>query len=65
MHQIRKVKLSGVESISINLTSEYMSIELEFQLFRIFPSCLHSIIERSLYNRRNNRNINNLKTVSA
>lgn len=50
--QIRKPKLSDKELIAINLTSEYMGIDSECQLFRCLPSCLSSKIERSVYNRR-------------
>lgn len=52
MNQIRKPKLSDIELIAIDLTSEYMSIDSEYQLFRILPSCLSNKIERSVYNRR-------------
>ena len=50
--QIRKPKLSDKELISMNLTSEYMGIDSESQLFRILPLSLYSKIERSVYNRR-------------
>jgi len=52
LNQIRKPKLSDIELIAIDLTSEYMSIDSEYQLFRVLPSCLYSKIERSVYNRR-------------
>jgi hypothetical protein len=52
LHQIRKPKLRDKELIAINLTSEYMSIDSECQLFRILPFDLSSKIERSVYNRR-------------
>lgn len=52
IRQIRKPKLSDKELIAINLTSEYMGIDSECQLFRVLPSCLHQNIERSVYNRR-------------
>lgn len=51
-HQIRKPRLSDKELIAINLTSEYMSIDSECQLFRILPFNLLQKIERSVYNRR-------------
>ena len=50
--QIRKPKLCDKELISINLTSEYMGIDSESQLFRILPINLFNKIERSVYNRR-------------
>lgn len=52
LNQIRKPKLSDIELMAIDLTSEYMSIDSEYQLFRTLPSCLSSEIERSVYNRR-------------
>jgi len=48
----KKPKLSDKELIAINLTSEYLSIDSECQLFRILPKELSSRIERSVYNRR-------------
>lgn len=52
LHQIRKPKLRDKELIAIDLTSEYMSIDSECQLFRILPADLSNKIERSVYNRR-------------
>lgn len=52
LNQIRKPKLSDIELIAIDLTSEYMSIDSEYQLFRTLPLDLSSKIERSVYNRR-------------
>lgn len=52
LYQIRTPKLSDKELIAINLTAEYMSIDSEYQLFRILPESLSSKIERSVYNRR-------------
>lgn len=52
LNQIRKLKLSDIELIAIDLTSEYMSIDSEYQLFRTLPHDLFSKIERSVYNRR-------------
>ena len=50
--QIRKPKLTDLQVIAINLTSEYMSIDSEYQLFRILPIEIKSLIDRSVYNRR-------------
>jgi len=52
LKQKRKPKLKDIELIAMNLTSEYMSIDSECQLFRIIPEALKSKIERSVYNRR-------------
>lgn len=52
LKQNRKPKLKDIELIAINLTSEYMSIDSECQLFRVLPANLKSLIERSVYNRR-------------
>jgi hypothetical protein len=54
--QIKKPKLSNLELIAMNITSEYMSIDSECQLFRIIKgTCLDGLIERSVYNRRRRR----------
>jgi hypothetical protein len=51
--QIRKPKLGNLELIAMNLTSEYMGINSELQLFRdIRNTILDGMIERSVYNRR-------------
>lgn len=51
--QVRKPKLSNMELIAMNLTSEYMGIDSECQLFRVISSTyLNGLIERSVYNRR-------------
>lgn len=52
LNQKRKPRLSDVELISIDLTSEYMGIDSEYQLFRVLPNSLRTRIERSVYNRR-------------
>jgi hypothetical protein len=52
LNQIRVPKLKDIELIAMNLTSEYMSIDSECQLFRVLPKGLISKIERSVYNRR-------------
>lgn len=52
LNQKRKPRLSDIELISIDLTSIYMSIDSEYQLFRILPHSLKTRIERSVYNRR-------------
>lgn len=55
LYQIRKPRLTDLRIIAINLTSEYMSIDSEYQLFRILPSEIKLLIERSVYNRRKRR----------
>lgn len=50
--QIREPKLLDIELVAIDLTSEYMSIDSEYQIFRVLPSSLSCKIERSVYNRR-------------
>lgn len=52
LNQKRKPKLSDIELIAVDLTSEYMSIDSEYQLFRALPPELLAKIERSVYNRR-------------
>lgn len=52
LNQIRIPKLSDIELIAIDLTSEFMGIDSERDLFRKLPTNLCSKIERSVYNRR-------------
>lgn len=52
IRQIRVPKLSDIELIAIALTSEYLSIDSEYQLFRKLPQDLKHKIERSVFNRR-------------
>lgn len=52
LNQIRKPKLSDIELIALDLTSEFLSIDPERDLFRKLPFNLASKIDRSVYNRR-------------
>lgn len=52
LNQIRKPKLSDIELIAIDLTSEFLGIDSERDLFRKLPVDLLSKVERSVYNRR-------------
>lgn len=52
LNQKRKPQLSDIELIAIDLTSEYMGIDSELDLFRNLPENLFLRIERSVYNRR-------------
>lgn len=52
LNQIRRPKLSDIELIAIDLTSEFMEIDSERDLFRKLPVDLLSKVERSVYNRR-------------
>lgn len=54
-NQIRKPKLSDIELIAIDLTSEFLGIDSERDLFRKLPIDLISKIERSVFNRRKRR----------
>lgn len=55
LNQIRKPKLSDIELIAIDLTSEFLGIDSERDLFRKLPDDLLSKVERSVYNRRKRR----------
>ena len=61
--QIRVPKLSDLELIAMNLTSEYLSIDSECQLFRILPKHLSIKIERSVYNRRRRGLVSELEII--
>ncbi|MDH6353980.1 hypothetical protein M2132_000300 [Dysgonomonas sp. PH5-45] len=52
LNQKRKPKLSDIELIAIDLTSEFLGIDSERDLFRKLPIDLLSKVERSVYNRR-------------
>jgi len=54
--QVRKPKLSNIEVVALSLTSEYMGLDSECQLFRIIENTqLEGLIERSVYNKRRRR----------
>jgi hypothetical protein len=55
LNQIRKPKLSDIELIAIDLTSEFSGIDSERDLFRKLPIELFSKEEHSVYNRRKRR----------
>ena len=52
LSQIRTPKLSDIELIALVLTAEYLSIDSEYQLFRMIPEGIYGRIERSVFNRR-------------
>jgi hypothetical protein len=52
LRQNRQPKLKDIELIAMNLTAEYLSIDIECQLFRMLSKVLKHKIERSVYNRR-------------
>ncbi|OAV68338.1 hypothetical protein Barb6XT_01057 [Bacteroidales bacterium Barb6XT] len=48
--QIRQLKSSDFESVTLNLTVRYMSFNSELQLFRVIKgTCLDNKIDRSVY----------------
>lgn len=55
LNQIRKPKLSDIKLIAIDLTSEFLGIDSERDLFRKRPIDLLSKVERSVYNRNKRR----------
>ncbi|PTT76692.1 MULTISPECIES: IS982 family transposase [unclassified Chryseobacterium] len=63
LFQIRKPKLTDLRIIAINLTSEYMSIDSEHQLFRILPVEIKSLIEQSVCNRIKRKLFNHMKRI--
>lgn len=52
LNQKRKPQLSDIELIALDLTSEFLGIDSERDLFRKLPDNLAYKIERSVYNRR-------------
>jgi len=55
LNQIRCQHLSEIELIALNIKAESLSIDIEYQLFRILPTSLSSKIEHCVYNRRRRR----------
>ncbi len=51
-NQKRPPKPSDIELITIDLTSEFLGIDSERDLFRKLPIDLFSKVDRSVYNRR-------------
>ena len=62
-YQRRKPKLSDLELISSTLTSEFIGIDSENDLFRKLPAALFTKIERSVYNRRKRKLVNHLDSI--
>ncbi len=62
-YQRRQPKLSDLERINLSLTSEFMGIDSENDLFRKLPKSISSKIERSVYNKRRRRLSNNLNVI--
>lgn len=52
LNQIRKPKLSDLELIYMDFTSEFMFIDSERDLFRKLPYHSSSMIDHSVYNPR-------------
>ena len=52
LNQIRISPLSGIELVTVDLTSEYMGVGSEYRFFRIFPPSIRDKIERGVYNYR-------------
>jgi hypothetical protein len=57
-YQRRKPKMSDLELISLSLTSEFMGIDSENDLFKKLPDAIYIKIERSVYNRRRRKLVN-------
>jgi len=62
-YQRRRPKMSDLELISLSLTSEFMSIDSENDLFRKLPQTISDKIERSVYNRRRRKLLNHIDGI--
>ena len=62
-YQKRQAKLSDLELISLSLTTKFMGIYSENDLFRKLPKTLSSKIERSVYNKRRRKLAGNLNST--
>ena len=65
LNQYRFPKLSDKELIALNLTSEYLGIDSEYDLFRKLPPTLSSKIERSVYNKRKRKLFPHMESLRA
>jgi hypothetical protein len=59
-YQRRTSKLSDLELVGLSLTSEFMSIDSETDLFRQLPQDILDKIEHSVYNKRRRNLVNYL-----
>ena len=55
--------MSDLELISLSLTSEFLGIDSENDLFRKLPTTISAKIERSVYNRRRRKLVNHLDGI--
>ena len=62
-YQRRAPKMSDLELISLSLTSEFLGIDSENDLFRKLPNTISAKIERSVYNRRRRKLVNHLDSI--
>lgn len=62
-YQRRTPKMSDLELISLSLTSEFLGIDSENDLFRKLPEAIFMKIERSVYNRRRRKLIKHLDVI--
>lgn len=62
-YQRRIPKLKDLELISLALTSEFMGIDSENHLFRTIPNTIRCKIERTVYNRRKRRLVNEINSL--
>jgi len=62
-YQRRTPKMSDLELISLSLTSEFLGIDSESDLFRKIPQAIFLKIERSVYNRRRRKLVSYLDVL--
>jgi hypothetical protein len=62
-YQRRTPKMSDLELISLSLTSEFLGIDSESDLFRKIPEAIFIKIERSVYNRRRRKLVSYLDVL--
>ncbi len=56
--------MSDLELVSVNITSENLSIDSEYQLFRVVKNtCFENKIKRSVYNKRKRRLFEHIEMV--
>ena len=62
-YQRRLPKLKDLKLMSLTLTAEFMSIDSENHLFCHLPDTIKCKIERTVYNRRKRKLVNNINNL--
>lgn len=62
-YQRRRPKMSDLELVALSLSSEYLGVDSEHDLFRKLPAGYVEKIERSVFNRRRRRLFGHIESI--